>query len=652
MSSHRVATPRASGRATARAAARAGALTAALALTLAPAACRSPRKGGAADAAPAQSPAATPPGGSNPSLGMLGALMASNAGKPGPYEEPRSSANYHKDADHSVIVDLDGRVVELRAPSLFKPGGIELRALTDKLDDLAGDKLVKSLVIRLGDDFHIDLTSAEEVRAAFDRFRGSPPGRRTIACYAESPSNVTYYLLSACDSLGLAPGGEVMVSGVAAMPIHLKGLLDHLGIQADFIHIGAFKGAAEPLTRARPSPEMMETLGAILDHRYQTLVGGIAQGRHLDPTAVRGLIDTAVFPADAALAAHLVDSIETFDAFRDKATHKAEWTTLTLGDDKPDMAQLMQLLGMQQPSRPTAPHVALVYALGNVVDGKGQGASGARTEIAPRTLGAALRTLAADDSVKAVVLRIDSGGGSALASEILWQAIAQVRAKKPVLASMGGVAASGGYYIACGATEIFADPDTLTGSIGVVGGKLVIGRALGKIGVAGFPMGRGKRALMFSSLSPWTPDEEAAVRASMESVYKTFVARVAKGRGKTPDQIQAIAQGRVWTGKAALDRGLVDTLGSLDDALRAARTVAKVGADAPLEVYPPSPSLLDMLSSIGSGLPFGLDAGNFGHLFAALAPSEAHALLAILTQLAGFQHSAVQAALLLPVVFN
>ena len=643
MSSHLFAT-----RAPGGWAARGGALTFALALCLAPAACRSPGPRATADAASA----AAPSGGSSPSLGMLGALMASNAGKPGPYEEPRHSAGFDKSAKHAVVLDLDGSVVELRAPSLLHPSGIELRALTDKLADLAGDKLVTSLVVRVGDDFHVDLTSAEELRAAFDRFRGAPPAGRAIACYAEAPSNVTYYLLSACNSLGLAPGGEVMVSGVAAMPIHLKGLLDRLGVQADFIHIGAFKGAAEPLTRARPSPEMMQTLGAILDHRYQTLVAGIAQGRHLDPAAVRGLIDTAVFPADDALAAHLVDAVEVFDHFRDKATGQKPWTSLTLGQDKPDMAQLMQLLGMQPPSRPTAPHVALVYALGNVVDGKGQGASGARSEIAPRTLGAALRTLGADDSVKAVVLRIDSGGGSALASEILWQAIAQVRQKKPVLVSMGGVAASGGYYIACGANKIFADPDTLTGSIGVVGGKLVIGRALGKIGVAGFPIGRGKRSLMFSSMSPWTSDEEAAVRSSMESVYKTFVARVAKGRSKSPDDIQKIAQGRVWTGKAALDNGLVDALGTLDDALKAARELGKVGADAPLEVYPPTPSLLDMLSSIGSGLPFGLDAGGLDHMLSALGPPEAHAVLSILTQLAMFRHSAVQTALLLPVVFD
>ena len=170
--------------------------------------------------------------------------------------------------------------------------------------------------------------------------------------------------------------------------------------------------------------------------------------------------------------------------------------------------KVMRFLGAMPAGRTHGPHVALVYAVGNVVDGGGDGTIGARQEIASHTMVAALRTLAADDDVKAVVLRIDSGGGSALASELIWQEVSAMAGKKPVVVSMSDVAASGGYYIACGATKIFAMPDTLTGSIGVVGGKLAPGGALAKIGIKTYPMGRGKRATMMASMNPWTADEK------------------------------------------------------------------------------------------------------------------------------------------------
>jgi len=605
---------------------------------------------GAADAAaPVRSPAAAPAG--SP-FGILGSLLASRGDEPGPYDEPRHSGGYDEDRPHVALLELDRPLVELRSFSLLGGGGIELRALADELGKLAEDKHVTALIVRFGAS-DIDMAAAEELRSGLERFRRAQPAGRKIHCHADGATNVSYLAMSACDSIGLSAGGEIVVSGAAAVPIHVKGALDRLGIQADFLHVGAFKGAAEPLTRDRPSPEMIETLGAILDERFAALVDGIAAGRHLAPARVRELIDLAVFPAPDALAAGLVDRVDGFETFRDQVVAGSEWTRVEVGDDEPPgMGQLMQLLGAAPPDRPREPHIALVYAVGTVVDGEGGGKAAARREIAPRVLGPALRALAADDKVKAVVLRIDSGGGSALASESLWQTLAQLHEKKPVIVSMGGVAASGGYYIGCGATQIFASRTTLTGSIGVVGGKLAIGQALGKLGITGYPIGRGKRALMWSSLATWSADERSAVQKLMQGVYDGFVARVAEGRKKSIEDVRRVAQGRVWTGAAARERGLVDRIGGLDDALAAARELAHLDASSPLEVYPAPPTLLDLIGDLSaSSMPFSL-ARAADEAAAHLAPREAAAVVGLYQQLAGFATSPVQTALLLPLVLR
>lgn len=607
---------------------------------------------GTAAEASVEQPAPPPAPAPNP-MGMVGAMLAAQGDEPGPYDEPRASAKYDEDDPHAAILEIDEPIIELKSMSLMGgAGGIELRALVERLRALGRDKHVTALVVRFGDS-DIDFPAAEELRAALAGFRTAGEKPRPIHCHAEAAANVVYYAMSACDTIALAPGGEVMVSGVAAVPIHVKGTLDRLGVRADFLHIGAFKGAAEPLTRDRPSREMLETLGAILDERFAALVDGIAEGRKLAPDAVRQLIDTAMFSAEEALAARLVDKVALFEPWRDEVLAGAEWTVVKVSDEgQPGLGKLMEMLGLAPRKRPTDPHIALVYAVGSVVDGKGGGAIGARREIAPRTLGSALRILAADESVKAIVLRIDSGGGSALASEILWQTVAEAKKAKPVIVSMGGVAASGGYYIGCGATRVFASRTTLTGSIGVVGGKLAIGGGLKKIGVSAFPVGRGRRALVYSTLAPWNPDERAAIKKMMQTVYDLFVARVAQGRGKDRAAVDAIAQGRVWTGRAALERGLIDKLGGLEDALAEARALSKLGEEIPLEVYPPQPTLMDWLGSFGAvSAPFGLDASAL-ELARLLSPREADAVFDLFTQLRSLEDQPVQAALFLPIIFR
>jgi protease IV len=579
------------------------------------------------------------------------AKVAETIAKPGPYEAPEHAEGYDAGKPHWGVLALGGEIVERQTLSWTGGSGTELRALIDRLRELASDAKLIGVIVR-AEQLELSLPDAFELRAAMHDVRRAG---KQLACHAEGVANTAYLVLAACDRIALAPLGNVVITGPAAMPIHVKGLLDKLGVQADFLHVGAYKGAAEPLTLDAPSQEMRETLGAILDRRYQTMVDVIAAERKLPPASVKALIDTALFPADQARAAQLVDDVAGFETFRDEVARGTPWTRLELDPDKTNqLAMIMKLsrfLGALPPDRPTGGHVAVVYALGDIVDGSGDGVLGARQQIASHTLVAALRALTADDTVKAVVLRIDSGGGSALASELIWRAVADLKASKPVIVSMSDVAASGGYYIASGATKIYALADTLTGSIGVVGGKLAPRDALAKLGVTTFPIGRGKRATMTASLGPWTDDERATVRTAMDAVYQVFIGRVAAGRGKPAAAVHAIAQGRVWTGEKAKALGLVDELGGLDAALAEAQRLAAVDAKAPLEIYPPTPTLRDVFAGFGEvHAPFGLAADTILATLGAIDPGVAAATENLLRLVLSFRTSMIQAVALLPVL--
>ncbi|MEX1362361.1 MAG: signal peptide peptidase SppA [Nannocystaceae bacterium] len=531
-------------------------------------------------------------------LPPMAKFFTSGLDKPGPYEEPRHSEGYEQGQPHHLVLELSGAVGEVESFDLLGGTmGKPLRDITQALAKAAADDSVKGLVVRAA-DLSIDMASAEELREHLIAFKGE--GARSVRCHAEVAGNATYYLMTACDELALAPLGEVVIPGPAASPVHVKGLMDKVGVQADFLHIGDFKGAAEPLTREEPSPQMMQTLEAIIDRSYETQIAGMMQGRGLDEAAAKAAIDQAVILGADAVDKKLVDGVSTWEQFLAKSTEGAAWTKWRRENNAlADFGELQRFLGLLPPERPREPHVALVYAVGNVIDGKGQGVVGARQEIASRTLVASLRALARDENVKAVVLRVSSPGGSALASEQIWHAVEEVKARKPVVVSMGSVAASGGYYISAGANKIFADANTLTGSIGVVGGKIVVGDALESIGVKTYEVHRGERAMMWSAMRPWTEGERQMVHDMMESTYEQFLAHVAEGRGMERDAVHEIAQGRVWTGLDAKANGLVDEIGGLDDALAEARTLGGVEADVELEVYPGKPTIRDLITSFG-----------------------------------------------------
>jgi protease IV len=521
--------------------------------------------------------------------------------QPGPYEEPKKSADWKADQPHFVVLELTGSMSELESFSpLSMSSSAPLGKVMAQLREAARSEHVRGLVLR-STGLSIDMAMAQELHEALETFKGD--GQRRVVCHTEGVANAAYYVLTACDRIGLAPLGDVAIAGPAATPVHVKGLLDKLGVAADFIHVGAFKGAAEPLTRDAPSPEMLETLEAIVEQSYQTLVDGIAGGRRIGRDAATAAVDRALFVGEQALEASLVDDVAVWETFLDQATEGAPWKQLeTQKNPLEDFAALQRFLGMLPPERPKGPHVALVRAVGNIIDGKGSGIVGAREEIASRTLAAALRALTRDEDVRAVVLRIDSGGGSALASEQIWMAASELAKEKPLVVSMASVAASGGYYIASPAQKIYARENTLTGSIGVVGGKIVLGDALSSIGIKTYAVKRGERALMWSPMEVWTPSEREAVTQMMEVTYERFLQRVSLGRSMARDDVHAIAQGRVWTGADAKKRGLVDELGGLDAALAEAHRLAELEPGGSLQVYPPEPTLRDILASFGPGL--------------------------------------------------
>ncbi|MBA3550566.1 MAG: signal peptide peptidase SppA [Nannocystis sp.] len=638
-------------------------LTLSLCLPLLLGACQSgepAKKSGPQDAADKEhkdTPAPAPAGNPLAALGPLTAMMAQNLEQPGPYDAPIRSKDFNKDAPHFLTYDLKGSFDDLAPVSLFGGAGdlVELRGVTERLRKAAADPNVRGLVLRF-DNPQLDMAGAEDLRAALITFKGAG-GERKLACHTDGATNIAYYVMTACDRIGLQPLGEIGLTGPQATPIHLKGLLDRLGVVADFVHVGAFKGAAEPLTRREPSKEMLATLDAIIQQIYDSMILGLEQGRGIAAADAVKIIDTGMFFEEAAVTARLVDKVAAWEDFRAESTGGALWSRMKLKESNSpggfDIEKLQTFLGLVPVKRPTEPHVALVYAVGNIIDGKGGGLIGARQEIAGRTLSAALQSLAADDKVAAVVLRVNSGGGSAQASEEIWRSVAALKLKKPVYVSMGHLAASGGYYISTGATKIFAQPDTLTGSIGVVGGKLALGGMLKNVGVDTYSLTKGKRAGMWSPMTVWTAEERAMVLTMMEDVYKVFVNRVAEGRGKTYEQIHELAQGRVWTGQAAMAHGLVDAMGDLETVIAEARIAAKVAADVALEVYPPEPTLKDMLEGLAESSPADLLGRAevilaLAQVRAELGPGAVKSVIETLSQALQLRQTPVLAATMLP----
>ena len=433
----------------------------------------------------------------------------------------------------------------------------------------------------------------QEMRDAVVAFRKS--GKKVTA-FLEFGGDREYYLASAADRVFLMPTSSLDLTGVASYEMFLRGTLDKIGAYADFVHIGDYKTAPNQLTQKGFTPAHREMSRSLNRDMYDQLVAGIAEGRKKNENEIRDLLDKGPFVAKDALDAGLVDELAYEDELDDRVPELGDGDTMRRveGDDYQRIRP--QSVGIRPRSR-----IALLYVVGTIVSGKSGFDAVNGSVVGSETIIDQLRKIRDDDSIKAIVLRIDSPGGSSVASDVIWRELTITREenpKRPIVTSMSDLAASGGYYIAMPTEAIVAQPGTLTGSIGIFGGKIVIGGTLAKVGVTTESVISGANADIYSPFAPFTPAQRAKLASFMDDFYKNFLKKVADSRKSTPDAIHAVAQGRVWTGRQALGHGLVDALGGLDAAVALAKEKAKIPAneEVQLVVYPERRSLFDVVS--------------------------------------------------------
>jgi protease-4 len=537
---------------------------------------------------------------------IVGEVSAKETDKPKPEAKAAAKADktekQGKTAKPGGVGPTATKVVELTLrgdypegatlDSLFSQMRPSLSKIVNRLDKAAKDDTVKAVLLKI-EELQLGRGKVYELRAAVDRVRKA--GKPVYALLSMADTN-TYLLASACDEIVLAPPGVLILPGVRAEVTFYKGLFEKLGIQFDMMQMGKYKGAAEPYTRREMSPAMRENMETLVDGLYDDLIATVAKDRKLEKDQVKKLIDEAIFTAEAARKARLVDRVTYRDQFLEALKKKlnAEKLDVTTkyGQDKTSadfsgFSGFMKLMELAMGGKPTKKEtkqkkIAVVYASGMIMTGKSSSDIFGTQTVGSTTLVEALRDASGDEDVVAIVLRIDSPGGSAVASDLIWHEVVNI--KKPIIASMGDVAASGGYYIAMGAKQIFAAPSTLTGSIGVVGGKPALNGLFDKVGLNTEVISRGKNSGAFSMLHPLKPEERAAWLKMMEETYAQFVSKAAEGRKMPRQKLEELAQGRVYTGQQAAAKGLVDGLGTLEDAVAAAKKAAGVSPDEKLEI--------------------------------------------------------------------
>jgi protease-4 len=475
--------------------------------------------------------------------------------------------------------------------SLFEPSPT-VRSIVEALRKAKVDRRVSSVVIRPTGSAAL-WAKVQEVRDAITDFRRS--GKQAIA-YLEYGGEQEYYLASACDKVFLMPTATLDLTGVASYELFLRGTLDKIGAYPDALHVGEYKTAANTFTEKGFTPSHREMAESLNRDLYEQLIQGLAAGRQKSLDEIRGLIDHGPFLPEDAVRAGLIDDVAYEDELDDKVQLSKGSARFIEQEEYRQVSAAS--LGLNRGQR-----IAVIYAVGLITSGKSS--YDGQQVVGSDTIVEYLRKARADSSIRAIVLRIDSPGGSAIASDVIWREIMLTRDVKPVVASMSDVAASGGYYIAMPAHAIVAEPATLTGSIGVVLIKFVIAGTLNKAGVNVEGVQEGTYAGIYSPVRPFSPEERKRVEESMQATYDTFVEKAASGRNTTPERIDTVAQGRVWTGRQAKQLGLVDELGGLERALALAKQRAKISPDAEVElvVYPPRRSIFDLARN-----PFGASA--------------------------------------------
>lgn len=499
---------------------------------------------------------------------------------------------------------------------------LPLRSALLGIKAAADDDRISGIMIRgsvASDGVRSGYAALRELRGALIAFAAS---KKPVHAYLVNPDVATYYVASAASTITLDPFGSLLFPGLASEQVFFTGLFEKYGIGVQVSRVGRYKAAVEPFTRRDMSPENRQQVASYLGDLWSEVKRGVATSRHVDTVALQTAVDTkGILLPDDAQAAKLVDRIAYFDVVLNDLQKLAGIAPAgdSIGTKRPDANSRAAKLAaaLEQPSLPQitlsayAPlavskerliggsrAVAVVYAEGDIVDGEG-----GENQIGGASLSRALRTIRNDEQVKAVVLRVNSPGGSAVASEQIQRELSLIAARKPVVVSMSSLAASGGYWISTAGRRIFAEPNTITGSIGVFSLVPNIQGLANRQGITFDTVKTGRYAALFSLARPRSEAELAVLQRGTDAVYAAFLERVSKARALPIDSVRAIAEGRVWSGVQAQRLGLVDSLGGLADALKSAAALAKLTGDYDVREYPRTKSAAERITELVENRP-------------------------------------------------
>ncbi len=476
-------------------------------------------------------------------------------------------------------INLSGEINEKSEPDFFtsligvRPP-LSMYDIWRNIQKAKHDSRIKSLVLRLG-QLQCDWAKIEEIRQSVLDFRTS--GKKVFAYIGEVLEfDKEYYLATACDSIILHPLGTLIINGIGGYVPFIKNALDKLGVEAEFEHVEEYKTAGNLFTEEGFTPAHREMMESIYENIFNIYVQGVAEARGKKESEVRDLIDQAFFRADLAKKTNLIDEVLYEDEFlnfiqeggqRISRISHSQYTKISPSS-----------LGLNKGKK-----IALLYGIGLIHSGEGLNKT-----IGSKSIARLIKSVRNDITVAALILRIDSPGGSALGSDVIWREIALTKKKKPVVVSMSDIAGSGGYWIAMNADKIVAQPQTLTGSIGVVSGKFNMAKLFDKLGITAERIALGKRADMFTSFRSLTDEERSLLKTEILWIYDKFITKVSQGRNLKKEDVDKIGRGRVWTGQQAKDLGLIDEIGGLAKAIELVKELINVppGEDVKLDVWP------------------------------------------------------------------
>jgi protease IV len=508
-----------------------------------------------------------------------------------------------------LVLDLSSQITDAPPPVDLGPFGgrrdtLQLRSVTHALHAAAHDDRIAGVFIS-GDlsqsAFGSGYAALREVRDALNDFKAS--GKPVVA-YLTFATTKNYYLASAASDLAIDPYGVILMPGLASEPMFFAGAFEKYGVNVQVTRVGKYKSAVEPFIRQDMSPENREEIQKLLNDVWGGVLADISATRKLSTTQIQSIVDReGMIRADVAKTDKLVDRVayrdEVYEGLKAKtgrAGSKKAFKQITMdayADIVKDVADVRPNPDGELPSSGGVRRVAIVYAEGDIVDGEGE-----TDEVGGTKFSRELRRLRLDNSVKAVVLRVDSPGGSASASEVIQREVRLMKEVKPIVVSMGSYAASGGYWISTYGDRIFAEPTTITGSIGVFGIQFDIQKLAGNFGITFDRVRTGKFADALTIARPKTPEELAILQGMVDWIYHQFVAKVSESRKLKPADVELIAQGRVWSGTEAKKLGLVDEMGGLDAAIAFAAKKASLGSDYKLIEFPRRKELLEVVQDL------------------------------------------------------